>query len=143
MSGSDEVLAVAADLVAAWNRGDARGFAALFAGDAEYVAGSGAVFRGREAIARLLADATRAGGSGGSSTVVVSGTHVRMVREDVAIVRSEWRQVPQSGGAAAARRGIFTLVAARASGRWEIVALQNTDAEPGDVAPSNEEASSG
>jgi uncharacterized protein (TIGR02246 family) len=142
-SGAEVVRDVTRDLVAAWNLGDARAFGALFAEDADYVAGSGAAFHGREAIAGLLVEAHR--GSGAGSAIVLGTVKVRLVREDVAIVHADWRETPAGGVASASsstiargRRGIFIQVLARQNGRWEIVALQNTDAEPAEKEASSD-----
>lgn len=125
---TSDVQGIVGLLAQAWNGHDARLFASLFTEDADYVAAGGDRWSGRGRIEREIA-ARFAGGRGGD-TATFTGTTVRLVSADVAVVHCTWSFAPggaaESGGGPA-RRGILSLVAVATGGEWRVAALHNTD----------------
>ncbi|WP_017606352.1 SgcJ/EcaC family oxidoreductase [Nocardiopsis alkaliphila] len=112
----------------AWNRGDAAALADLFVPDADFVNVVGLWWRDREAIHRAHDYGLRVIFPG--STLRVSGTRVRPLGEDAAVVHCRWSITGQTGpdGASVSRRsGVFTFVVQRRHEGWSAVAAHNTD----------------
>ncbi len=60
-------------------------------------------------------------------------THVRFLHPDLALVRWAWQidgEKDAAGAAQPARYGLMTFVAEKRSGRWLVIAAQNTNAGP-------------
>ena len=112
----------------AWNRGDADGIADLFVPDADFVNVVGLWWREREDIRRAHSYGLRVIFPG--STMRVSGTRVRELGADAAVVHCRWSITGQTGpdGTPADRRsGVFTFVVQREDHGWRAVAAHNTD----------------
>jgi len=116
-----QIRSVAAELAAAWNRGDWSGLASLFAEDADYVTGAGIHLRGRREIREHLSTASQDPDRSGAAEVSITHVQVRPIGGDVASALVSWR-MPAAG-----RGGCFTLVLSRDEGAWRILTLHNTD----------------
>lgn len=127
---------IAEEFARAWNAADAAALAALFVADADFVNVVGLWWEDRDSIRaahnygfrRIFAD----------SQMQVSGTKVRRLGEQAAVVHTRWRlngQSPHSthGGAApGTRSGIFSFVVeVQHDGGWLAVSAHNTDRVPG------------
>jgi uncharacterized protein (TIGR02246 family) len=118
-------------LTAAWNEGDAAGYADLFTEDADYITFFGANMAGRPAIEaghRALFDGPLKGsrlGLGGAAP------RIRYLRPDVAVV-----VVQGSAPGGGPQQSVITLTAVRDAGRWRFASFQNTRVAPVPGAPS-------
>lgn len=121
--------AVYDELVAGWNEGNARRFAAAFAEDGELVAFDGTRLRGRatiEAFHQSLFDKWLKGTrlTGGVDTM-------RMLRPDVAVMHAIGGTIKRGKTKPArARDSIQTLTLTRTDEGWRIAAFQNTRVHP-------------
>jgi uncharacterized protein (TIGR02246 family) len=117
----------------AWNRGDAAGYASLFADDADFVAWNGSYGRGRQAIEdghRLLF----AGPLAGSRMVLVDEDaesappgSLRFVRPDVAImVISGVVTLAGQSASGPDHQSVQTFVLTKNVNRWRVAAFHNT-----------------
>jgi uncharacterized protein (TIGR02246 family) len=112
----------------AFNTHDAKAFGSLFTEDADWVSVAGIRVKGRADIQTEHEKAFTTFFK--SVTLQSTGTTVRLVRPDVAVVHFNWEltgQVDKDGKVAAPRRGIITIVAAKEEGQWRITAGQNTN----------------
>ncbi len=120
-------------LEAAWNRYDSVAWAALFAGDADFIHILGGHFQGREAIEhghRKIFDTIY---KGSRNTFKVE--KVRFVGPDVAVVFVTANLTWYLNGAEQYIQARPTLVAQKKDGKWEVVAFQNTLITPGGPTP--------
>ena len=120
-------------LQAAWNRGDAAGYASLFTEDADFVAWNGVQGHGRRAIEdghRQLFAGPLAG-----SRMVLAGDGAedtppgppRFIRPDVAVMVTRDTVAPAGQQAAGPdHQSVQTFVLTRDSDRWRVAAFQNT-----------------
>ena len=115
----DRIRRVVQDLIAAWNHRDVDGFVLLFAEDASYITGTGAHWKGREAIRREMA--SRIPGSSSAEQVTISEVGVKILGADAAMALVRWRMDTDG------RTGLFTLVTTATPEGWRIVLLHNTD----------------
>ncbi len=136
---------VIADLASAWNRHDMKVYTALFSEDADYVSGAGSWWRGRREIEKEHAE--RHAAVFKESRVTITGTSIRLLQPEIAIVHSTWELEglkDPDGRDLPGRKGILTQVVAREQdGRWRIVASQNTDIPPPEDEPDPAEAARG
>lgn len=112
----------------AWAARDADALAALFVSDAEFVNVVGLWWHDRSAIRRAHAYGFEV--IFGASTFEFVSARQRMIGADGAVVHGKWRltgQVTSAGVSTEPRYGIFTFVLERNSGKWRVVAAQNTD----------------
>lgn len=113
----------------AWNAGDAKAIAALFAEDADFVNVVGLWWTSRRSIKR----AHKRGFERifGGSTMTLEKVSLRMLGADAAVVHARWRvegQLDPAGAPAESRRGVFSWVLQRlADDTWICVSSQNTD----------------
>jgi uncharacterized protein (TIGR02246 family) len=123
--------AVADAFTDSWNRHDMQAFAALYAEDADFVNVYGLWWKGRDEI-RVAHEETHV--SLFSRSHLAHDFHeVRMLTPDLAICRTTWRLTgvcDRSLRPMPDRRGRLMHVLQRRSGRWQIVATQNTDITP-------------
>jgi uncharacterized protein (TIGR02246 family) len=121
-------------LESAWNNSDSVAWASLFVEDADFIHILGGHFHGREAIEqghRTIFDTIYKG-----SRLNLKVEKVRFLRPDVAIVFIRTNLKWYLGGAEQEVQARPTLVAQKNdSGRWEIVAFQNTLITPAGPAP--------
>jgi uncharacterized protein (TIGR02246 family) len=114
----------------AWNRHDAKAYAALFTEDGDLVNVVGWWWKGRPQIEQKLTDAYvfvfR------ESTLTVNEVQVKFLSPDIAVAHVHWSMVgartPQ--GLPEPRQGIQTLTLRKQAGKWLIAAFQNTNAMP-------------
>jgi uncharacterized protein (TIGR02246 family) len=113
-----QVKALIGRLVDAWNRGDADGFAGMFAPHAEYVTGQGQRIWGREGIAELVRQA-----GPGSQVVVLGGASVEC-DGNAGKARFSWATADQG---TATRHGVTTCTLIRENTRWMIETLRTEE----------------
>lgn len=124
---------IPAAFVAAWNRRDADGIAALFDDDAEFVNVTGLWWHDREAIRRAHAyGLTRIFGQ---STLRLGVVRVKWLSPDITVVHARMSLTGQSpiGNVEepAPRTNIFSFVVRRDVGGWRCASAHNTDVVPG------------
>ena len=112
----------------AWNRHDAKAFAAVFAEDADFTNWRGSGASGRSKIEEFHAPmfATIFKNSHQKYTDI----RTRFVRPDVAAVDVRWQMTgatdPQ-GNPWPERQGLLNFVMAKNGGQWQIVVMHNLD----------------
>jgi uncharacterized protein (TIGR02246 family) len=114
----------------AWNRHDAKAYAALFTEDGDLVNVVGWWWKGRPQIEQKLTDAYifvfR------ESTLTVNEVQVKFLTPEIAVAHVHWSMVgartPQ--GLPEPRQGIQTLTLQKQAGKWLIAAFQNTNGIP-------------
>jgi uncharacterized protein (TIGR02246 family) len=124
------VEAIAAGFQTAWNRHDMEALAALVAEDVDYVTVVGAREweKGRKEFQQRHAEVHQTMFK--DSVLTIKETHVKFIRPDIAIAHVLWET---QGDAVPDRKlgelraGIFTWVVEKRSGKWLILASQNTE----------------
>ncbi len=119
-----------------WNRHDAKGYAALFAEDADCVNVVGWWWKGRAEIESKLTRAFQFVFR--DSTLKIEDVEVRFLSPQVAVAHARWTMtgaktppnIPEP------RVGIQTLIMQKKGGKWLIAAFQNTNAVPETAFPS-------
>ncbi|MCI0391997.1 MAG: SgcJ/EcaC family oxidoreductase [Acidobacteria bacterium] len=122
--------AIAASFQDAWNRHDMEAMASLVAEDVDYVTVVGARGweKGREEFKDQHAAVHQTFFK--DSVWTTKETHVKFIRPDIAIAHVLWEtkgDVVPDRKPGEARRGIFTWVVEKRSGKWLIIAAQNTE----------------
>lgn len=114
----------------AWNRHDARGYAALFTEDGDVVNVVGWWWKGRAEIEKKLTAAFAFVFR--ESTMSITQTDVRFLSRDLAIAHVQWTMTGAKAppGIPEPRQGIQIQVLKRRSGRWLIASFQNTTSVP-------------
>jgi uncharacterized protein (TIGR02246 family) len=117
--------------VRAWNSHDMKAFAGQFTEDADFVNVAGMWWKGRAEIQARHEErhATRFK----TTTLASTGTSIRSVRPDVAVVHFSWAhpgELDAGGKPAPPRRGIIQMLALKQGDAWRITAAQNTNAVP-------------
>ncbi len=129
MINSDGPESIPAAFVEAWNARDARGIAALFDEDADFVNVTGLWWRDRAAIEK--AHAYGLDRIFDQSELRLVQTRIRMLAEDVAVVHARMRLSGQSPIDDVAqprpRTTIFSFVVHRTADGWSCVSAHNTD----------------
>lgn len=136
----DEILeeapgGVAQALIEAWNRHDARAFAAVFAQDADFTNVFGMEAAGRGAIERFHAPIFDTMFK--DSHLSADGMRTRLVRDDVATLDLRWSMTgarDPMGREWPRRQGLISIVATRDDGRWQIAAMHNMELAGEDMA---------
>ncbi|GAA1623964.1 SgcJ/EcaC family oxidoreductase [Actinoplanes couchii] len=125
INNSDELRAIPARMCAAWDRGDAAGFFADFAEDADFVEFEGTVHHGRDTLIAVHApifDTVLKG----SRLVRGDVPFTRVVAPGVAVVHHRaWMLMPGETEPLGSRQVMQMLTVAERDGRWQVVALQN------------------
>ena len=127
MQTADEVLirGIPGTIVEAWNRGDGKALASVYATDGILVAGDGTVTRGIDGIASYH-DAQFVEFLKGT-TLQVEVVDVRLLGPDIAMMQTTggilWKG---QTGFAPGNKGIQTFVVARENGVWRVKHFQNT-----------------
>jgi len=114
----------------AWNRHDAKAYAALFTEDGDLVNVVGWWWKGRPQIEQKLTDAYifvfR------ESTLTVNEVQIKFLTPEIAVAHVRWSMVgartPQ--GLPEPRQGIQTLTLRKQTSKWLIAVFQNTNAIP-------------
>jgi uncharacterized protein (TIGR02246 family) len=124
-----EVRALYTRAMDGWNLGSGEAFAAPFAEDADFVAFDGERFRGRADVARFHGEEFQTHLRG--TRLVGDVTDLRFLTNDIAVMHATGGTILRGKSEPAPERhSIQTLVAARRSGEWQIVAFQNTRVRP-------------
>ena len=114
----------------AWNRHDAKAYAALFTDDGDVVNVVGWWWKGRREIERQLTAAYAVAFR--ESRLTIADVEVRFVARDVAVAHVRWTMegartppsIPEP------RQGIQIQVLHKRGGAWRIAAFQNTNSVP-------------
>jgi uncharacterized protein (TIGR02246 family) len=114
----------------AWNRHDAKAYAALFTGDGDVVNVVGWWWKGRREIERQLTAAYAVAFR--ESRLTIADVEVRFLACDVAVAHVRWTMegartppsIPEP------RQGIQIQVLHKRGGAWRIAAFQNTNSVP-------------
>ena len=122
--------AIASSFQDTWNRHDMDGMASLVAEDVDFVTVVGA--RGWEKGRKEFKDGHAAVHKTmfKDSVITVRETHVKFIRPDIAIAHVLWEtkgDVVPDRKPGEPREGIFTWVVEKRSGKWLILASQNTE----------------
>ncbi len=124
------VEAIAANFKDAWNRHDMDALAALVAEDVDYVTVVGASDweKGRKEFRQRHAEVHQTMFK--DSVLTIKETHVKFLRPDIALAHVLWEtkgDVIPERKPGAPRAGIFTWIIEKRSGKWLIIASQNTE----------------
>ena len=114
----------------AWNRHDAKGYAALFAEDGEVVNVVGWWWKGRPEIESKLTEAYKFVFR--ESTLTIDEVHVRFLTPEIAVAHVLWSMsgAKTPPGIREPRKGIQTQVLQKRAAKWLIASFQNTNAIP-------------
>jgi uncharacterized protein (TIGR02246 family) len=126
-----DIHAVTMGLQDAWNRHDMKAWAGLFSEDADFVNVVGWWWKGRLEIEKKHAAAHAF--IFRESTLTVDEIHTRFLTPQIALVHTRWSLAGHKnpdGTPGNPRKGIFTLVLQKQSGKWLVSAAQNTDSIP-------------
>ncbi|MGD0630679.1 MAG: SgcJ/EcaC family oxidoreductase [Terracidiphilus sp.] len=120
----------------AWNRHDAKAFAALFSEDADFTNVRGAGASGRAEIEKFHAPlfATIFKDTKQKHTYVT----IRFIRPDVAAVDVRWEMTgveDPAGNPLPVRHGLLNFTMAKDQGKWQIVVMHNMDLAAPPPAP--------
>jgi uncharacterized protein (TIGR02246 family) len=126
---ADDVPALYARLMDGWNRGSGQAFAAPFAERCDFVAFDGTYFDRRDELVRFHEPLFESHLKG--TRLVGEVTKLRFLGPDVAVMHASGGTVLRGATRPAPERSsIQTMVAARESGTWRLVAFQNTRVRP-------------
>jgi uncharacterized protein (TIGR02246 family) len=103
---------------AGWNAGSLERFMQVYADDATYVTESGGIVHGRAKIAANYAPSFTGGGNS-RGRLSFQRLSYRQLSRDHAVLTARWTLTPPSGRV---ETGLTTVVFARQSGGWKIVA---------------------
>ena len=122
MTPHEEIAGLLSAIEAAWNAGDARTYARLFAADAVYVTRVGAIWYGRPAIeegsARALA------GPLAGTTISLRPTHISVPASSVVVAQVDI----ELSSDAALIRAVTTFVLGIDGGQWRVIAAHTSEA---------------
>ena len=123
---------VATQQAAAWNKHDAKAYAALFKEDGDCVNVVGWWWKGRAEIERKLTDAYAFVFKESVLTIKDSDVDVKFLTPEIAVTHVRWTMTgaKSPGGAPAPQQGIQTHTLQKQSGKWLIAAFQNTNSIP-------------
>jgi uncharacterized protein (TIGR02246 family) len=109
----------------AWNRGDVKSYARLYAGDAEYLTRGGVHWSGRKAIERGHAAAFRGALKG--SVLKIRAKRIRFFRSGTAVAQCSIELSERGEKRAHKIRGVTIFGLRKNRGRWEIVAARTRE----------------
>jgi uncharacterized protein (TIGR02246 family) len=116
-SDEDAIRKWMSDYTVAWNKHDARSLALLFREDADFVGGSGGIFRGRSQIERLMAEEFSAPLKEWKLTNAIED--IRFLKPDIAIVNGTYEATGIGANAQSAPlKGIYTVIMGKEKGQW-------------------------
>jgi uncharacterized protein (TIGR02246 family) len=123
---------VATQQAAAWNKHDAKAYAALFTEEGDCVNVVGWWWKGRAEIEKKLTDAYLFVFKESVLTIKDSDVDVKFLTPEIAITHVRWTMTgaKSPGGASPPQQGIQTHTLQKQSGKWLIAAFQNTNAIP-------------
>ena len=123
---------VATQQAAAWNKHDAKAYAALFKEDGDCVNVVGWWWKGRAEIERKLTDAYAFVFKESVLTIKDSDVDVKFLTPEIAVAHVHWTmtgaRTPK--GIPEPQQGIQTQTLQKQSGKWLIAAFQNTNSIP-------------
>jgi uncharacterized protein (TIGR02246 family) len=121
VQANDEAAVMAAleASAAGWNAGSLDRFMSVYADDATFVTESGAIARGRDAIAANYAPSFTGDGNA-RGRLSFEPLSYRQLSRDHAVLTARWTLTPPEG--AKPETGLTTVVFARQRGGWKIVA---------------------
>ena len=123
---------VATQQTAAWNKHDAKAYAALFKEDGDIVNVVGWWWKGRADIEKKLTDAYLFVFKESVLTIKESDVDVKFLTPDIAVAHARWTmtgaRTPK--GIPEPQQGIQTQILERQSGKWLVAVFQNTNAIP-------------
>jgi uncharacterized protein (TIGR02246 family) len=131
---------IAAQLVEAWNRHDARAFAEAFAEDADFTNVFGMVQKGRAGIEAGHAPVFKTMFK--DSLLTATETRVRLIRPDVAAVDVRWTMtgaLDPHGNPWPERVGLLNWIVTQHGERWLIDVSHNMDLPSADLAKAQTE----
>jgi uncharacterized protein (TIGR02246 family) len=113
-------------LLDAWNRQDAKGYAALFSDDANMIGFDGSQIEGREAIETHIGAIFR---DHKTATYVWKVREIRLLTPEIAVLRGVVGMIPPGKtDIMPERNAIQSLVLEKLGNHWEISLFQNTPA---------------
>jgi uncharacterized protein (TIGR02246 family) len=122
------ITALVEAIVDAWNRHDARAFAASFAEDVDYTNVFGMLVQGRAGVeqshATIFASVFK------DSVVTATATRIRFLRPDVGAVDIHWEMTGArlpDGSPWPKRQGLMNAIAVANAGRWSFAVFHNQD----------------
>jgi uncharacterized protein (TIGR02246 family) len=131
ITAADEaaVAALPHQMAAAWDRGDADAYAAIFTPEADYVVFDGSHARGRAEIAGIHLPLFARFLKG--SRLIIDSVETRFLDPDVALIHSSGG-VQRKGQSKVPKpqQSVQTMVAVRRDGGWQLTAFQNTRYKP-------------
>jgi uncharacterized protein (TIGR02246 family) len=110
----------------AWSRGDAKAAASVMTDDADWISGSGKVYKGRAAIEEMHRQAF-AGPMKGSRHSHPGTADIRFLRPDVAVVDGDTRMEnihDENGKELPPSMGRYTAIFVKQQGRWKVAAFR-------------------
>ncbi|HEY1490499.1 MAG TPA: SgcJ/EcaC family oxidoreductase [Verrucomicrobiae bacterium] len=123
---------VASQQAAAWNKHDAKAYAALFKEDGDCVNVVGWWWKGRAEIEKKLTDAYAFVFKESVLTIKDSDVDVKFLTPEIAVAHVRWTmtgaRTPK--GIPEPQQGIQTQTLEKQSGKWLIAAFQNTNSVP-------------
>jgi uncharacterized protein (TIGR02246 family) len=125
----DEIRRIETRFNEAWNRHDPAGMVEALVEDGQFVTVNGVWMKTRAEFLGLMERLHDANGPFRLSSRETLETHVRFLAADVAMVHSRFRVSGDlvEDGKAVAREGVGIRVVRKRDGRWQTVAVQNTD----------------
>jgi uncharacterized protein (TIGR02246 family) len=115
----------AKEMIAAFNRGDAKTLAAMFTANGDYMDEGGRRIQGRAAIEQYFQKLFDAGKG---AELRVHKTGVRMVRPDLAITDGVMEVIPPGGGLSSSAR--YTTVQVKQDGQWYLESVREAVVTP-------------
>ncbi|MGH9755689.1 MAG: SgcJ/EcaC family oxidoreductase [Blastocatellia bacterium] len=116
-SDEDAIRKWMSDYTDAWNKHDARALALLFREDADFVGGSGGVFRGRSQIERLMTEEFSTSLKEWKLTNAIED--IRFIKPDIAIVNGTYEATGIGSNAQAAPlKGLYTVIMGKERRKW-------------------------
>ncbi|HEU0174997.1 MAG TPA: SgcJ/EcaC family oxidoreductase [Blastocatellia bacterium] len=116
-SDEDAIRKWISDYTVAWNKHDARSLALLFREDADFVGGSGGIFRGRSQIERLMAEEFSAPLKEWKLTNAIED--IRFLKPDIAIVNGTYEATGIGSNAQSVPlKGLYTVIMGKERGQW-------------------------
>jgi uncharacterized protein (TIGR02246 family) len=127
-SVQDEVADLVQAMETAWNAGDAAGFSAPFADDADFVNVMGMHARGRQAITAGHEHIFRTVYAGSANAYALRG--VRLLRPGVAVAHVHARLRVPAGPMAGEHEALFSMVLTHEADGWKVQSFHNTFVRP-------------
>ncbi|MFQ5792179.1 MAG: YybH family protein [Acidobacteriota bacterium] len=126
MAAEEEAIQQAADaFTAAWNNGDAKAIAELFAPDGDSVSPEGELATGREEVEKRYAEDFSETYKG--TTISITTTSIRFLEPDVALVDGSYEIAGMKGPEGEEMpvvKGLYLNVCMKEGGQWLIVSLR-------------------